>query len=130
MKPITYRENYTSDSNAMVVHLLRQLASYYDLLQIDRAFSNQLLQLSVTIAEAINNRLFDEDHLITQLNADGTIRDFVDYDSNLIAIAFGQYYHICLLSRLLLSPVLLSMNLIDPSHVCFLNSYRSDLRQG
>jgi hypothetical protein len=31
----------------------------------------------------------DDDHYITQLNPDGSTRDFVDYDSNLIACAFG-----------------------------------------
>ncbi len=30
-----------------------------------------------------------DDHFVTQLNPDGTTRDFVDYDSNLIACAFG-----------------------------------------
>ena len=29
------------------------------------------------------------DHLVTQLNLDGSTRDFVDYDANLIAVAHG-----------------------------------------
>lgn len=39
---------------------------------------------------AINAKLWDSksnDHYITQLNPDGTKRDFIDYDSNLIAVA-------------------------------------------
>lgn len=29
------------------------------------------------------------DHFVTQRNPDGTVRDFVDFDANTIAIAFG-----------------------------------------
>ena len=33
-------------------------------------------------------QLWDGDHFVTQLNPDGTTRDFVDYDANLLATAF------------------------------------------
>jgi hypothetical protein len=41
------------------------------------------------IVTGMNTHLWADDHYITQLNPDGTTRDFVDYDSNLLAVAFG-----------------------------------------
>jgi len=77
----------------MVVPLLQQVSAYYDMLQVDPDFSSQLRQMASDITAAVNENLFDHssgDHFITQLNADGSTRDFIDYDSNLIAVAFGR----------------------------------------
>jgi len=44
------------------------------------------------IVVSMNNLLWDkasDNHYITQINPDKTTRDFVDYDSQLIAVAFG-----------------------------------------
>ena len=46
-------------------------------------------QLADSIATAMNAHLWSGDHYVTQMNPDGSIRDFVDYDSNLIATAAG-----------------------------------------
>ena len=48
--------------------------------------------VSSRIALAMNSALWDEnsnDHFIPQLDPSGETRDFVDYDSNLLAVAFG-----------------------------------------
>lgn len=51
--------------------------------------------MCIQVTEAMNNKLWadvsaGDDHYITQLNKeDGSTRDFVDYDSNLIAVAHG-----------------------------------------
>jgi hypothetical protein len=37
----------------------------------------------------MNTHLWSDDHYVTQMNPDGSIRDFIDYDSNLIATAAG-----------------------------------------
>jgi hypothetical protein len=47
------------------------------------------MQLAARISAAMNTHLWRGDHYITQLNPDGSTRDFVDYDSNLIAAAAG-----------------------------------------
>lgn len=89
---VIVRENYTSDSNAMLVPYLKKVADFYDYLHIDADFATELRQLSDTVAASIRTVLFDtdlKDHFITQLNPDGSIRDFVDYDANLMTVAFG-----------------------------------------
>jgi hypothetical protein len=89
---VIVRENYTSDSNAMLVPFLTKVADFYDYLHVDADFASELRTLSDTVAAAIRAQLFDtqlSDHFITQLNPDGSIRDFVDYDANLMTVAFG-----------------------------------------
>lgn len=59
---------------------------------MDPDFAVTLRELSDTVASNIRSQLFNtrtNDHFITQLNPDGSIRDFVDYDSNLMTVAFG-----------------------------------------
>ena len=42
------------------------------------------------IEASLNERLWDGiDHYVTSVSREGVISDFVDYDSNLMAIAFG-----------------------------------------
>jgi hypothetical protein len=51
-----------------------------------------LRALSGNISADLKEYLWDTksgDHFITQLNPDNTTRDFVDYDSNLMALAHG-----------------------------------------
>lgn len=56
-------------------------------------FSAELRRLADRISVSMNELLWDaasNDHYITQLDADlKTTRDFIDYDSNLLAVAFG-----------------------------------------
>jgi hypothetical protein len=82
------RSNFTSDTNAMMVNILREVAQAQIYLgSTDKAQKN--VELAEKIAEGINKYLWNEDHYITQMNPDGTIRDFVDYDSNFLAVAFN-----------------------------------------
>jgi len=91
MIDVFIRNNYTTDSNAMVVGLLRDFAGAERLLgNTDRAA--ELEGTAERVTAAINKYLWagdaaGADHYITQLNLDGTTRDFVDYDANLIAVA-------------------------------------------
>jgi hypothetical protein len=85
------RQNFTSDSNAMIVQFFRDFA------EAERSVGNftgakTLRKLADRVAVGMNKWLFDrdtKDHFITQLNPDGTTRDFVDYDANFIALAHG-----------------------------------------
>ena len=54
-----------------------------------RAFTH--VGVGRVLPQGINTHLWsaEDDHYVTQLNPDGSIRDFVDYDSNLLAIAIG-----------------------------------------
>jgi hypothetical protein len=82
------RENYASDTNAYMVDILREAAAAEQFLG-DAALAARRRALADDIAEGMNERLWAGDHYITQLNPDGTTRDFVDYDANLLAVAFG-----------------------------------------
>jgi hypothetical protein len=82
------REGFTSDTNAYMVDLLREMADAENLVgDADTAAHHRSLADDIT--EGMNQRLWADDHYVTQLNADGTTRDLVDYDSNLLAVAFG-----------------------------------------
>lgn len=91
MIDVFIRNNYTADSNAMVVGFMRDFA------EAERAVGNEdraveLEQKANDVVDAMNSMLWASedaggDHFITQINTDGTTRDFVDYDANLIAVA-------------------------------------------
>jgi hypothetical protein len=109
---VLVRENYTSDSSAMLLLFLPQLAEYYDLMhQLSSGNQNlssnqsksllygdmsdmahELRALTQEMTSALRDTLWDgNDHFVTQINPDGTSRDFVDYDANLLAIAAGVF---------------------------------------
>lgn len=93
---VLVREHYTSDSNSMLVYFLQKIADYYEYMHIDNEFVMELRQLSDTISKNIVKYLYDsvsDDHFVTQLNEDGSTRDFVDYDSNLMTVAYGILKH-------------------------------------
>jgi hypothetical protein len=82
------RNGFTSDTNAYMVGLLRDVAEAED--ATGRAGdAAKHRQMATTIAAAMNDKLWAGDHYVTQLNHDGTTRDLVDYDSNLLAVANG-----------------------------------------
>eukprot|EP00698_Gefionella_okellyi_P003010 TRINITY_DN12839_c0_g1_i1.p1 TRINITY_DN12839_c0_g1~~TRINITY_DN12839_c0_g1_i1.p1 ORF type:complete len:766 (-),score=178.45 TRINITY_DN12839_c0_g1_i1:39-2336(-) len=89
MIDVFIRQQFASDSNAMIVGLLNEAAEA----ELALGFPSNaaaLTTLAGKIAAAVNEHLWDGvDHYITQRNLDGSIRDFVDYDSNLIAVATG-----------------------------------------
>lgn len=98
---VLVRENYTSDSNAIMVPFLLLAADAYEvygnLLHEENTekmyrFAVELRKISSTIAVTMSSELWDSksnDHFITQLDPSGDTRDFIDYDSNLLAVAFG-----------------------------------------
>jgi hypothetical protein len=90
MIDVFIRANFTSDSNAMMVGFMKDFA------EVERAvgsvdIANALDKKSKDMATAMNKWLWDtvdNDHYVTQLDTDmETKRDFIDYDSNLIALA-------------------------------------------
>ena len=82
------RENFTADTNAFMVGLLQRVADAEKLLGAgDLAASRR--GLARDVAEGMNEWLWSGDHYVTQLNPDGSTRDFVDYDANVLAVAFG-----------------------------------------
>lgn len=94
MIDVFIRNHYTSDSNAMMVGFLREFAEAEEFVG-NHSGATHLYRLADNMSIAVNKFLWatdghglgGDDHFITQLNPNGTTRDFVDYDSNLIAIA-------------------------------------------
>jgi hypothetical protein len=81
------RNNYTADTNAMMTFLLNEMADAQDFLQ-NKEQANKYRDLSSNIKQGLNKWLWSTDHYMTQINDDHTTRDFVDYDANLLAVAF------------------------------------------
>ena len=83
------RYGYTLDTNMATVGLLAQMAPVAEFCG-DRAGAQRFKRLEKAIAEGIRKHLWNgTDHFVTQRNTDGTVRDFVDYDGNFGALAFG-----------------------------------------
>jgi hypothetical protein len=89
---VLVRENYTSDSNAILPYIFRELADAFDALDADDSWSSELRRVADAIVTNMNSKLWEvnqDDHYFTQLNLDlTTSRDFIDYDANLLAVAF------------------------------------------
>lgn len=93
MIDVFIRANYTADSNAMMAGFLTEMAAAEQALG-DPARAKVLAAKASRMVGAMNRALWAPaseggDHFVTQLNPDGTYRDFVDYDANLIALAHG-----------------------------------------
>ena len=91
MIDVFIRTNYTSDSNAMVVSLFEELSMAATAIG-DTVNATKYTTLAGKISKSMQEFLWAEktnDHYLTQVNPDGTTRDFVDYDANLMAIAAG-----------------------------------------
>ena len=90
MIDVFIRGNYTSDSNAMMVGFLNDFADAEENVG-NMNIAQNLRKKSILIKESMNKYLWDQqsnDHYVTQLDLDLiTTRDFIDYDSNLIAMA-------------------------------------------
>lgn len=84
MIDVFIRNNYTSDSNAMVVGFLRDFAAAERLVG-NATRADELESTADKVSAAVNAYLWatdsesGQDHYITQLNIDGTTRDFIDY---------------------------------------------------
>jgi len=91
MIDVFIRNHFTTDTNAMAVGFLRDFADAEDAVGNTTGASN-LRSIASEVSEALDAMLFSNetgDHYVTQLNPDGSHRDFVDYDANLIALAHG-----------------------------------------
>ena len=91
MIDVFIRNKMTSDTNAMAVGFFREFAAA-ELLTGNATGAAVLSELADSISEQMMKYLWDkksDDHFITQLNPDGSTRDFVDYDSNFIAVSNG-----------------------------------------
>jgi hypothetical protein len=82
------RDGYTADTNAFAVGLLRDVADAEEFLG-QGELAQQRQALADEISAGMNERLWMGDHYATQMNLDGSRRDFVDYDANLLAVTFG-----------------------------------------
>lgn len=83
------RYGYTLDTNMATVGLLALLAPISEFCG-DAAAAQRYRELHKAIGEGIRKQLWNgTDHFVTQRNTDGTVRDFVDYDGNFGALAFG-----------------------------------------
>jgi hypothetical protein len=86
---VLIRYGYTLDTNMAMVHLLDRLAPVAQFCG-DGDGAARFRKLKAAIAMGIRTELWDgKDHFITQRNVNGTTRDFVDYDGNYGALAFG-----------------------------------------
>lgn len=91
MIDVFIRNNFTTDTNAMAVGFLRDFADAEEVTG-NVTGASKLRKIAGEVSEAVQTMLFSNttpNHYVTQLNPDGTTRDFVDYDSNLIALAHG-----------------------------------------
>mmetsp|Transcript_24693 Transcript_24693/g.49106 ORF Transcript_24693/g.49106 Transcript_24693/m.49106 type:complete len:883 (-) Transcript_24693:20-2668(-) len=91
MVDVFKRWDFTSDTNAMLVGFFQEFADAEESAG-NVTGAESLRKLSDDVKGDLRKYLWDaedDDHFITQLSADGTTRDFVDYDSNLMALAHG-----------------------------------------
>jgi len=91
MIDVFIRNNFATDTNAMAVGFIRDFADAEEVVG-NATGAAHLREVAAMVARATDSMLWDNetgDHYVTQLNPDGTSRDFVDYDANLIALAHG-----------------------------------------
>jgi len=91
MIDVFIRNNFATDTNAMAVGFLQDFADAEEAIG-NVTGATHLRNVAAMVAEATDAMLWSngtKDHYVTQLNPDGTSRDFVDYDANLIALAHG-----------------------------------------
>jgi hypothetical protein len=83
------RSGFTLDTNVVALYLLERMSEIAAFCN-DPATQNRYIAMRESIRAGILHKLWDgHDHFVTELHADGTTRDFVDYDGNFGALAFG-----------------------------------------
>lgn len=83
------RSGFTLDTNVFAIYLLGRMSEIAAFCH-DAATKKRYIALRESIRAGILHRLWNgHDHFVTELHADGTTRDFVDYDGNFGALAFG-----------------------------------------
>eukprot|EP01063_Lacrimia_lanifica_P029275 TRINITY_DN442_c0_g1_i1.p1 TRINITY_DN442_c0_g1~~TRINITY_DN442_c0_g1_i1.p1 ORF type:complete len:767 (+),score=268.90 TRINITY_DN442_c0_g1_i1:40-2340(+) len=88
MIDVFIRGNFTTDTNAVLVGFFREFAEA-ELAVGNATRASELQGMADALAKAVETHLWSDDHYITQRNPDGSMRDFVDYDANFIAAAYG-----------------------------------------
>ncbi len=83
------RSGGTLDTNVMAIYLLNRMAEAAEVCG-DSAGTRRYLDFANRLKVGLRQRLWNgDDHFLTQRNSDGSTRDFVDYDGNFAALAFG-----------------------------------------
>jgi hypothetical protein len=83
------RSGFTLDTNTFTYDLLNRMSQVAAFCG-DPGTAKRYLAMGEKIRASILRELWNRhDHFITELNTDGSTRDFVDYDGNLAALAFG-----------------------------------------
>ena len=83
------RSGFTLDTNVFTYHLLGDMSDVA-LFCNDEKTANRYQRIQKAIRAGILRELWNgRDHFLTERHADGTTRDFVDYDGNFAALAFG-----------------------------------------
>lgn len=83
------RSGFTLDTNVFAYHLLGEMSDVAAFCN-DEKTAIRYQTMRKTLRAGILRKLWNgRDHFITERHADGTARDFVDYDGNFAALAFG-----------------------------------------
>jgi hypothetical protein len=83
------RSGYTLDTNTVAIYLLNRMAETAEAVG-DSEAATRYRDFATKLKAAVYRELWNgHDHFVTQRNPDGTTRDFVDYDGNFAALAFG-----------------------------------------
>lgn len=83
------RSGFTLDTNVFALELLKRMSGTASFCG-DGVTADRYLEMRERIRAGIRNRLWDgHDHFVTERDLDGSTRDFVDYDGNFGALAFG-----------------------------------------
>lgn len=83
------RSGFTLDTNVFTYHLLGEMSDVASFCN-DEKTANRYQTLREALRAGILRELWNgRDHFITERHANGTARDFVDYDGNFAALAFG-----------------------------------------
>lgn len=83
------RSGFTLDTNAFTYYLLARMSKVAAFCG-DPATAGRYARLRANLRQGMLRNLWNgRDHFVTERHADGSIRDFVDYDGNFAALAFG-----------------------------------------
>lgn len=83
------RSGFTLDTNVFTYYLLGRMSGVAASCE-DSVTARRYLVMRTKLREGILRNLWNgQDHFVTERHADGSTRDFVDYDGNFAALAFG-----------------------------------------
>lgn len=83
------RSGYTLDTNVFLYYLLKRMSGVAAFCN-DPKTAKRYLAIRANLREGMLHNLWNgHDHFVTEREPDGAMRDFVDYDGNFAALAFG-----------------------------------------